>query len=220
MVAVVAPTRSGVRREMRAAAVIAVAVVVASAVGGVGWGWLAPTERLLVVEPGRGSVLTGESAHQFDAMALFLLAGAVLGLLSAIAAWRWRSARGPLLQIGLLIGSGVGAVVMARLGERVAEWLHPRPHNPPVGQIVALPIELGSTLALIVQPLVASLVMLFLAALSSSADLGTGTRADRADGGSFGTAGAFTPYGDAARGGELPYRGYEPAADALPEFRR
>ncbi|WP_406273414.1 DUF2567 domain-containing protein [Nocardia sp. NBC_00881] len=216
----VAPTGYGMRSEMRAAAMIAVAVVVASAVSGVGWGLLAPTERLLVVEPGRGSVLTGESAHQFDAMALFVLTGAVLGLLSAIAAWRWRSARGPLLQIGLLVGSGVGAMAMARLGEQVAEWLHPRPHNPPVGQIITLPIELGSALALIVQPLVASLVILFLAALSSSADLGSGTRAGRVEGGSFDTAGAFTPYGDAARAGELPYRGYEPAVETLPEFRR
>ncbi|WP_324198952.1 DUF2567 domain-containing protein [Nocardia amamiensis] len=206
-----APPQSRVGREVRAAAVVAVAVVVTSAIVGVGWALLAPTERLLVVEPGRGVALTGESAHQFDALALFALMGAVLGLLSALAAWRWRSARGPLLQIGLLIGSGVGAVAMAAVGEQIAEWLHPRPHDPPVGQIVALPIEVGSALALIVQPLIASFVLLFLAALNTSEDLGTGRGTHK--GGSFDTAGAFTPYGDAAHGTELPYRGYEPAAE-------
>lgn len=209
------------RREVRAAAVVAVAVLLASAIGGVGWGLLAPTERLLVVEPGRGVALTGESAHQFDGLAMFLLAGAVLGLLSAMAAWRWRSARGPLLQIGLLVGSGVGAVMMARVGEQVAEWLHPRPDDPPVGQIVALPIEMGSALALIVQPLIASFVLLFLAALNTSEDLGTGLRAAGVARGSFDTTDAFTSYGDAARGAELPSRGYAPAADgySLPESR-
>ncbi|MEV6322085.1 DUF2567 domain-containing protein [Nocardia sp. NPDC051787] len=205
------PSPGGLRSEVRAAALVAVAVVAASAIGGVGWALLAPTERLLVVEPGRGVALPGESAHRFDALALFVLAGAVLGLLSALAAWRWRSARGPLLQIGVLIGSGVGAAVLARVGEQAAEWLHPRPHDPPVGQIVALPIEVGSALALIVQPLIASFVLLLLAALNTSEDLGTGR--GRRKGESFDTAGTFTPYGDAAHGAELPYRGYEPAAD-------
>ncbi|MGK8524632.1 DUF2567 domain-containing protein [Nocardia asteroides] len=202
-------------------ALVVVAVVVVSAVAGAGWGLLAPTERLLVVEPGRGVALTGESAHQFNALAIFVLAGAVLGLLSALAAWRWRSARGPLLQLGLLVGSGAGAVLMARVGEQAAAWLHPRPHDPPVGQIVALPIELGSALAFIVQPLVASFVMLFLAALSTSEDLGSGRRAGRGEGEASGAQEAFTPYGATASGAGLPYRGYEPVAEgySVPEYR-
>ncbi|MGQ4599877.1 DUF2567 domain-containing protein [Nocardia sp. R6R-6] len=219
MVAVTAPLPGGMRREVRAAALVAVAVVAASALGGAGWGLLAPTERLLVVEAGRGVGLTGESTHQFDALALFVLGGAVLGLLSATAAWRWCSVRGPLLQIGLLIGSGAGAVVMARVGELVAESRHPIPHDPPVGQIIALPVEVGTALALIVQPLIASLVLLFLAALNTSDDLGTGRGLRMGE--SFDTAGALTPYADAVHGGEWPYRGYEPAADwySLPESR-
>ncbi|WP_280245335.1 DUF2567 domain-containing protein [Nocardia abscessus] len=209
------------RDEVRAVALATAGVVVVSAIAGAGWGLLAPTERLLVVEPGRGVALTGESAHEFDALALFVLAGAVLGLLSALAVWRSRSARGPLLQLGLLVGSGVGAVAMARVGEQVAEWLHPRPHDPPVGQIVALPIELGSSLALIVQPLLASFVMLFLAALSTSKDLGSGRRTARRGEDAFGTEGAYTPYGAAASGAELPYGGYEPVAEgySMPDYR-
>ncbi|WP_378739507.1 DUF2567 domain-containing protein [Nocardia brasiliensis] len=217
--------RSGVRREARAAAVIALAVTLVSALGGVVWGLVAPSEQLLVVEPGRGGLLTGESMHQFDGVAMFVCFGAVLGLLSAVAAWRWRAVRGPLSQIGLFAGSVVGAVLMARVGEQVAEWRHPRPHDPPVGQIVELPIGVGSWLALIIQPLIASLLVLFLAALSSSEDLGTGSRATP-ETGSFDPAGAFGPYGTASQpagGGPMPYRSYEPASEAgsgsLPETR-
>lgn len=211
------------KRALRAAVIVAVAVIVVSALGGVGWGLLAPTEQLFVVEPGRGAVLTGESVHQFDAVAMFVCIGAVVGVLSAVATWRWRSARGPLLQIGLLVGSLIGAVVMARLGEQVAEWYHPRPHDPPVGQIVELPTEVSTWLALIVQPLLASLLVLFFAALNSAEDLGTGAAVEA---GTYDPAGAFDPYGAAsypAGAGPLPYGSYEPAREAgsgsLPETR-
>ncbi|WP_433663547.1 DUF2567 domain-containing protein [Nocardia sp. CA-128927] len=216
-------SRRGLRGEARAAAVIAVAVILVSALGGVGWGLLAPTEQLFVVEPGRGAVLTGESVHQFDAVAMFLCFGAVIGVLSAVAAWRWRGARGPLLQIGLLVGSLLGAFVMARLGEQVAQWYHPRPHDPPVGQLVELPTEVGTWLVLLAQPLLASLLVLFFAALNSSEDLGAGTAVED---GSFDPAAAFGPYGAAsypAGTGPLPYGSYEPAREAgsgsLPETR-
>ncbi|MFI7003219.1 DUF2567 domain-containing protein [Nocardia sp. NPDC050175] len=210
------------RREVRAAVVIAVAVIVVSALAGAGWGLLAPTEQLFVVEPGRGAVLTGESGHQFDAVAMFVCFAAVVGVLSAVAAWRWRGVRGPLLQIGLLVGSLIGALVMARLGEQVAEWYHPRPHDPPVGQIVELPTEVGPWVALVVQPLLASLLVLFFAALNSSEDLGTGAAVEA---GSYDPAGPFGPYGAAypAGSGPLPYGSYEPAREAgsgsMPETR-
>ncbi|MFB8280573.1 DUF2567 domain-containing protein [Nocardia colli] len=211
------------KNVLRGAVIVAVAVIVVSALGGVGWGLLAPTEQLFVVEPGRGAVLTGESVHQFDAVAMFVCFGAVAGVLSAVATWRWRSQRGPLLQIGLLVGSLIGAVVMARLGEQVAEWYHPRPHDPPVGQIVELPTEVGTWLALIVQPLLASLLVLFFAALNPSEDLGTGTTVEA---GTYDPAGAFDPYGAAsypAGAGPLPYGSYEPAGEggsgSLPETR-
>ncbi|MFC9433881.1 DUF2567 domain-containing protein [Nocardia sp. NPDC057030] len=202
------------RSALRAAVIVAVAVIVVSALGGIGWGLLAPTEQLFVVEPGRGAVLTGESVHQFDAVAMFVCFGAVVGVLSAAATWRWRSQRGPLLQIGLLVGSLIGAVVMARLGEQVAQWYHPRPHDPPVGQIVELPTEVGTWLALVVQPLLASLLVLFFAALNSAEDLGTGTAVEP---GSYDPAGAFDPYRAAsypASAGPLPYGDYEPAREA------
>ncbi|MCP2280655.1 DUF2567 domain-containing protein [Nocardia amikacinitolerans] len=204
----------GVRTEAGAALLVSAAVVVCSVLVGVLWGFLAPTEQLLVTEPGRGAPLTGESTHQFDAVALFVCAGGVTGLLTAVAAWRLRTVRGPLLQLGLVSGSLLGAYSMALVGETVAELLHPRPDDPPVGQIIELPTQVGTALALVVQPLVASLVLLFLAALNPSEDLGTGY------GSAFGRSRpveAFTPIGfDAAGAGAQygsSYGRYDPAAE-------
>ncbi|MEV0295565.1 DUF2567 domain-containing protein [Nocardia sp. NPDC050710] len=220
------------RRELAAGLLTVGAVVAFSLIGGVVWGCLAPTEQLLVTQPGRGAALTGESAHQFDALAIFVCIGAVVGLLSAVGAWRLRAARGPILQVGLLIGSVAGAFGMQAFGEAVAAWQHPRADDPPVGQIIALAPEVGSSLALIVQPLIASLVLLFLAALSPSEDLGTGFS------GPFGSnrpfeqyvpdiaekaepAGPAIPYGVATNGAGGAYGGYGPAdgASSVPESR-
>ena len=164
----------GARKELRAAALLAAAVVVLSMCAGVVWGLLAPTELVRVVAPGRGATLVGESLHRFDALAIFTGLGAVIGVLSAAAAWRRRRMRGPIQLIGLLLGSAAGTWLMAWAGETVNAWDNPRPDDPPVGAIVALPVGLESPLALLVQPLVAALVILLLAGLSTTEDLGSG----------------------------------------------
>lgn len=192
-------TIPGLSREVRSAAGVAGAVLVASALAGALWGLLAPTVRLLVLEPGQGSALTGESVHRFDALALFVLIGAVVGLLSAAATWQLRRVRGPILLLGLLLGSIIGALVMIGFGEAVAQWDNPRPVDPPVGNVVAVAPEVDTWLALIVQPLVASLLILVLVALSPTDDLGTGFR---------GALGDTRPVADADA---------EPAPGATPE---
>ncbi|MFD3593577.1 DUF2567 domain-containing protein [Nocardia sp. NPDC058640] len=162
------------RREVIGVGVVMAVVLAASAVAGVVWGVLAPTERLRVTQPGRAAVLTGESLHLFDAVGMFLCIGAVVAVLSAVGAWRVRVARGPALVLGVLFASGLGAAVMMWIGEWVAGVAHPRPDDPVVGQIVALPAEVGTSLALVVQPFLAALVLLFLAALHPRIDLGSG----------------------------------------------
>ncbi|UGT54607.1 DUF2567 domain-containing protein [Nocardia asteroides] len=170
-----APRPEVLRREVIGVGVVAAAVLVVSALAGVVWGVLAPTERLRVTQPGRAAVLTGESLHLFDAVGMFLCVGAVVAVLTVVAAWRVRGVRGPALVVGLLLASGLGAALMRLVGEGVAEYRHPRPDDPAVGQIVALPAEVGTALALLVQPFLAALVLLFLAALHPRTDLGSGT---------------------------------------------
>ncbi|WP_227982945.1 DUF2567 domain-containing protein [Nocardia spumae] len=167
-----APTPVG--RDLRAALWIVVVVLVVSVVGGGVWGMLAPTEKVLVVEPGSGAALTGESTHRFDAVAIFACVAIVAGLLSAAGVWRWRAVRGPLMLAGLLIGSLAGAWVMSWFGEQAARWIHPRSHNPPVHTIVEMAPTVDGWCVLLLQPLVACLVVLVLSALSTSEDLGSG----------------------------------------------
>jgi hypothetical protein len=179
------------RRELRAALWVVLAVLLVSALGAVVWALLAPTERVLVVEPGRGAALPAESTHWFDAIAIFVCAALDTGLLTAAAVWRLRRLRGPILQGALLLGSLAGAEFMSWFGGLVAHWLHPHSANPPLHSIVAMPPEIegwrtlidhgihpdlspGVWSVVLVQPLTAALVILVLAALSTHEDLGTG----------------------------------------------
>ncbi|MFC6014539.1 DUF2567 domain-containing protein [Nocardia lasii] len=163
------------RRELIGVGVVTGVVLVASALAGVVWGVLAPTERLRVTQPGRAAVLTGESQHLFDGVGMFLCIGAVVAVLSVAGAWRVRVARGPALVLGVLLASALGAALMMWIGEWVAGVRHPRPDEPAIGQIVALPAEVGTSLALVVQPFLAALILLFLTALHPRTDLGTGS---------------------------------------------
>ncbi len=190
---------SGVlRRELRAAPWVVLAVLLASAAGGVVWALLAPAERVLVVEPGRGAALTGESSHRFDGIALFVCVALITGLLTAAAIWRFRRIRGPIMQGALLIGSLAGAELMSWFGEQVAHWLHPHSANPPLHAIVGMPptidgwrtlidhaihqdVPSGAWTVVLVQPLMAALVILILAALSTHEDLGVAPRHESPD---------------------------------------
>lgn len=174
MDAVSEPRPQVLRREVIGVGAVIVAVLAVSAAAGVVWGLLAPTERLRVTQPGRAAVLTGESMHLFDAVGMFLCIGAAVAVLTTIAAWRVRIVRGPALVLGLLFASALGAAIMMWMGEWVAGLRYPRPDDPPVGQIIALPAEIATDMALLVQPFLAALVLLFLAALHPATDLGSG----------------------------------------------
>ncbi|MEU4812550.1 DUF2567 domain-containing protein [Nocardia fluminea] len=199
------------RREVVGVGIVMAVVLVASAAAGVVWGLLAPTERLRVTQPGRAAVLTGESLHLFDAVGMFLCFGAVVAVLSAAGAWRVRTTRGPALVLGMLFASGLGAVLMMWIGEWVAGVRHPRPDDPAVGQIVALPAEVGTDLALLIQPFLAALVLLFLAALHPAVDLHSGAA---------GLLGDLRPADSDADSGDyrLPYGAeqYRPSGDFDP----
>ncbi|MEV0551341.1 DUF2567 domain-containing protein [Nocardia salmonicida] len=199
------------RREAVGVGIVLAAVLVASVAAGVVWGLLAPTERLRVTQPGRAAVLTGESLHLFDAVGMFLCIGAVVAVLSAVGAWRVRITRGPALVLGMLVASGLGAALMMWIGEWVAGVRHPRPDDPAIGQIIALPAEVGTDLALLIQPFLAALVLLFLAALHPSVDLGSGAA---------GLLGDLRPadFGDDPDAYRLPYgvEQYRPSGDFDP----
>ncbi|MDJ0393126.1 DUF2567 domain-containing protein [Rhodococcus sp. G-MC3] len=145
-------------------------VVAVSAIFGVVcgllWAFLAPTEQFVVVEPGVGAALTGESLHRFDSLALLVCCALVGGVVLPVTLWAWTGVRGPVLYMGLFVGAGVGSAAMLGVGVLVAGLVHPRPDDPASGTVVALAPGMESLLVLLVQPLVASLVVLLLAAMN------------------------------------------------------
>ena len=160
------------RTEIRAAAIAIVVCVVVGAVGALVWGFAAPPEHLIVVAPDRGAALTGESAHQFDSVAIFACIAAAIGILTAAAVWQWRAVRGPVLFAGLLIGSGAGAATMYFAGELVARLRFPHVDSPAVDQIIAVAPTVGTYVVLLVAPLLTSFTVLVMAAVSPRDDLG------------------------------------------------
>ncbi|RVW00412.1 DUF2567 domain-containing protein [Rhodococcus spongiicola] len=149
-------------------------LVLLGAVSGIVWAFLAPAERLLVVAEDQGVVLTTESLHRFDAVAIFVGIGLVLGVLSAVAVWGIRKSRGPVAVAALVVGSGLGSGVAALAGMGVARLRFPREDNPSVGSIVAMAPGLSTPMVMVVQPLAAALVYLLLVSLSPHDDLGVG----------------------------------------------
>lgn len=144
------------------------------ALAGVVWAFLAPAVRLLVVAEDRGVVLTGESLHRFDAAAIFVGIGLVLGVLVAVVAWGIRRVRGPAAVAALVVGSVLGAVIAALVGRGVADLRFPHVDGPAVGTIVADAPGLSTPMVLVAQPLAAALTYLLLVSLSPHDDLGVG----------------------------------------------
>lgn len=136
------------------------------------WALLAPAVHLLVVAEDRGIVLTTESLHRFDALAIFVGVTLVVGVLSAVALWAMRRLRGPAAAAALSLGSVLGAGVAALVGMGLARLRFPAPEGAAVDSVVASAPGLSTPLVLIVQPFAAALVYLLLVALSPDDDLG------------------------------------------------
>lgn len=141
---------------------------------GVVWALLAPAVHMLVVAEGRGVVLTTESLHRFDALAIFVGVTLVVGVLTAVLLWGMRRLRGPATVAALALGSLFGASVAALVGLGVARLRFPAPEGAAVDSVVAAAPGLSTPLVLIVQPFAAALVYLLLVALSPDDDLGVG----------------------------------------------
>ncbi|OZC64398.1 hypothetical protein CH276_12045 [Rhodococcus sp. 06-470-2] len=163
----VAPRTSTVRVL---SVVVGVSVAV-SALGGMLWGSLAPAQQLLVVAQDRGAALTGESLHRFDGLALFSFVSLALGLVIPIGWWLWKSERGPRLFGAIFVGALAGSVAALLVGNGIAALRFPKAADPAVGSIVTVAPSIDTPLVLIVQALMASLVILLLAAMNPNDNL-------------------------------------------------
>ncbi|MCB5179347.1 DUF2567 domain-containing protein [Streptomyces antimicrobicus] len=104
--------------DVRDGAAVALAVGVCGLLLGVLWAWLAP--RMRFVSNGQAVFLADtESEARIGADGTFLLLGAGLGLLSAVAVFLWRRRGGVPLVVGLALGSVFASLLGWRLGMRL-----------------------------------------------------------------------------------------------------
>ncbi|AUS80268.1 DUF2567 domain-containing protein [Actinoalloteichus sp. AHMU CJ021] len=139
-----------------------------------GWLWsaLAPPVRLRVLADGRLASLPAESYHRFDALALFVLLGLGAGVVTGFAAWSWRSRRGPVVLVAVVLGCLAAAWLANRIGTSFAMSRFPLADTVSAGATLVRPPELTTALALVAQPLGAALSYGMAVAWSGTDDLG------------------------------------------------
>ncbi len=113
----------------RAVVLVVLGLVIAGALSGVLWAWLAPPVHGVVALSKSGerahAYLGNESDHFFVAAVMMLGILTVLTVTAAVLVWQWRPHRGPLMVGALTIGSLAGAAVAAAVGTALAGMCYP-----------------------------------------------------------------------------------------------
>ncbi|MEV0279648.1 ABC transporter permease [Streptomyces sp. NPDC050610] len=165
------PTDPGTARELRQAAVVAVAVAVAGVLLGLLWLWLAP--RIPLISDDRAVYLKdpeGEQAIGMDGTFVLLALG--FGVLSAAVVFWLRRRGGIALVVGLAVGGLLASVIAWRLGV----WLGPETdivaaaRSAGKGVAFDAPLKLSAMGTLLAWPFVAMVVHLVLTALFGPRD--------------------------------------------------
>jgi uncharacterized membrane protein len=119
----VAPPRVSRRR---AVAITVAGLVLAGALVGVLWAWLAPPIHGVVALTKSGervkAYLGNEADHFF--VAAFLVVGmvSVIAVIAAVLVWKWRAHRGPAMVAALASGSAAAAGAAAGVGAVLVHW--------------------------------------------------------------------------------------------------
>ena len=142
----------------------------------VGWVWslLAPPERVLVVNSKDNPLvpLLDESAHRFDDLAVFAMLGLGVGLIIGSAVWLLRERRGPVILLGAVLGSFLGAWLAMQVGVSFAGSHYAVTGTPNIGDVLNRAPILESGWVVLAQPLTMALAYGVLAAWSGRDDLG------------------------------------------------
>jgi hypothetical protein len=163
------------RRHRRAARAVIAAVAVLLGVGqAVVWSQIAPGRQVLVYADGSYVNLPTADYHPFDGLALAAFAGAAVGLIVAVAAWRVRAIRGAATLATVAIGTAAGSAVHFALGTLLAGGVDPASVGATgTASIVVAAATMGTPLVMVVEPLLATATYTFLAAWDGRGDLGT-----------------------------------------------
>lgn len=165
------------RSELRAAAVIVVALAAIGLLLGFIWYEVAPRLDFTVVR--QSGHLVGlqndpESEAKVAADSLFAIITGAFGIASAAALWTRRGLRGPVLLLVLALASLLGAVIAWRFGL----WLGRHPTHAEAARLLQTPgatlhkpLDLQAKGTLFFQPLTAVLVWLICLAFTTRGDL-------------------------------------------------
>lgn len=109
-----------------ATAAVVVGLVIAGALVGVLWSWMAPPAHGVVALTKSGqrvqTYLGSESDHLFVAPAMLIGLLTALAIVAAVLVWQWRAHRGPVLATALWVGLVGAAATAAGAGAALVHW--------------------------------------------------------------------------------------------------
>jgi hypothetical protein len=139
-----------------------------------GWVWsrLSPPQESTLSADGDMTPMLMQSYHEFDALAIFLLLGFAVGLLTGAVLWTLRNQRGPVMFVAGVLGSLVAAWLAIRTGMAFAAAEYPMPVAPKVGVPVAVAPKVTTVWAVVAPPLGVALAYGLAASWNGMDDLG------------------------------------------------
>jgi hypothetical protein len=159
------------RRELRAAGLVVLALVVVGVFAGVLWqAWTVRTQGFDI---GSGVIIPDETEGWIGADAHFGIITGIVGLTAGLLAWRWREARGPAMLVALALGGVLGSLVAAWVGYLAGGGSHTVAANTNV--VKQLPLSVHMMGLFLLQAIAALVVYIVAALASASDDLGVST---------------------------------------------
>jgi hypothetical protein len=168
------PGRAFSGRDLLFAAIVAGVLVVLGAPIGLLWSALAP--HATAAQTSGGAIYTGFNNEVFFAADGILGAmGLAIGILAGIAAYTWRSRRGPWMAVALALGGAAGSALAAYVGHQIGlATFNPLVGSGPVGVQFSAPVGIRAYGVLLIEPLAAVLVYVVTAGWSKYGDLRRG----------------------------------------------
>lgn len=166
--------RTSWRGDLRAGATTIVALAAAGALVGVLWYAVAPRAKGRVNDSGQALLIGPPDSDVFFAGdGWFVVLTVTIGLAAALVSWWWRAPRGPLQVLALAVGGLVGALSTWGVGHLLGGRgdITALVANADVGDIVTAPLRLRSSVALVVEPLIAVAVYVICVGFAARDDL-------------------------------------------------
>lgn len=160
------------RPEWRAAVVVVLGLVAFGALAGVGW-WQWSPARGVALALGPHSLIPDETENFMAADGRYAVITGGIGLVAALAAWRWHRVRGPAVAAALAVGSTLGALVTALSGWALGGGVSGATLPTADARIIVTPrLEVRAHGLLLVEPLTALLAYGVLVLWAARDDLG------------------------------------------------